>query len=267
MSGIGKYESRADRVDSLLCVGLDPEVAKLPERFRKLSQPQFEFNKWIIEQTHEHVAAYKLNSAFYETRGAESFREMELTVRYIQENHPDIFLISDAKRGDIGNTSAQYAVSVFDHFGFDAATVNPYAGLESLKPFLDRKDKTTIILCRTSNPGAKELQDLLVGGKPVWKMVAENIRDNWNSNENCALVVGATYPAEMRDIRALMGDTTFLMPGIGKQGGSVEEAVTAGLNSKKKGAIINSSRGIIFSDDPGAEARKLKEEINRYRHV
>lgn len=265
MNGLDKYNARADKVNSLLCVGLDPELEKLPERFRSMPQPQFEFNKWIIEQTHEQVAAYKLNSAFYEAHGSESFKEMELTASYLKENHPDIFLISDAKRGDIGNTMNQYATSLFDHFGFDAATINAYSGVEPLKPFLDRKDKTSIILCRTSNPGAKELQDLLIDGKPVWQIVAEDIRDNWNSNGNCMIVAGATYPGEMKQIRALMGEMTFLVPGVGKQGGSVKDAVEAGLNSEKKGMIINSSRGIIFAEDPGAEARKLKEDINQYR--
>lgn len=263
MTGIHKFEARADAISSLLCVGLDPDLEKLPERFRAMDEPQFEFGKWIIEQTHEHAAAYKLNTAFYEARGEQGFHEMKLTLEYLQAEYPDVFVIGDAKRGDIGNTAAQYAASLFDHFGFDAATINPYAGLEPLKPFLERKDKVSIILCRTSNPGARELQDLVVDGRAVWQIVAERVRDEWG--DNCMLVVGATYPEEMRTIRELMGEMTFLVPGIGKQGGSVEEAVRAGVNASGKGMIINSSRGIIFAEDPGAEAKELKENINQFR--
>src|SRR5882724_11407263 len=145
MTGVEKYNARADKANSLLCVGLDTEFEKLPERFHNLPQPQFEFNKYIIEQTAAHAAAYKLNSAFYEARGEQGWREMKLTVDYLRKNYADIFLICDAKRGDVGNTMAQYAVSLFDHNGFDAATINPYCGLEDFKPFIERKDKVSII--------------------------------------------------------------------------------------------------------------------------
>jgi orotidine-5'-phosphate decarboxylase len=265
MSGVDKYNARADKANSLLCVGLDPEFEKLPERFRATPQPQFEFNKWVIEQTHEHAAAYKLNISFYESRGAEGLKDLKATAKYLRESYPDIFLICDAKRSEVENSMKEYAKELFDLFGFDAVTVNPYLGCKAMESFLERADKTSIILCRTSNTGAGDLQDLLVDGKPLWRVVAEKVRDEWNGNDNCMMVVGATYPQEMRDIRALMGDMTFLVPGVGKQGGSVEEAVRAGLNSEKKGMIVNSSRGIIFAEDPGAEAKKLKEEINQYR--
>lgn len=267
MTGIAKFEARADKVNSLLCVGLDSELGKLQDRFRDMQQPQFEFNKWVIEQTHEHAAAYKLNICFYESRGWAGLMELEATLRYLREQHPDIFLICDAKRSEVENSMKEYAKELFDRFGFDAVTINPYLGGKAMESFLEREDKVPIILCRTSNPGAGDLQDLLVDGKPLWQVVAEKVRDGWNQNGNCMMVVGATYPEEMRAIRALMGEMTFLVPGLGAQGGDTKAAVTAGLNAAKKGMVINSSRGIIFAKDPGAEAKKLKEEINRYRDV
>ncbi|OGY98049.1 MAG: orotidine 5'-phosphate decarboxylase [Candidatus Liptonbacteria bacterium RIFCSPHIGHO2_01_FULL_57_28] len=265
MNGVQKYEARADKINSLLCVGLDAEFEKLPERFRSMAEPQFEFNKYIIEATHEHAAAYKPNIAFYEARGAGGMAELEHTIIYLRDNHPDIFTICDAKRSEIGNSMEQYAQAIFDRMGFDACTVNPYLGREACEPFLKRADKIAIVLCRTSNPGAGDIQDLQIGEKLLWRVVAEKVRHEWNHNGNCMLVVGATYPAELRTLRAIMGKMTFLVPGFGAQGGDVEKAVRAGLNSTKKGMIINSSRGIIFAKDPGTAAKKLKEEVNQYR--
>ncbi len=265
MSIVEKYNTRADKVNSLLCVGLDADFEKLPERFKKLEFPQFEFNKYIIENTHHYAAAFKPNSAFYEARGDVGMKELKMTMDYLIKNHPDIFTILDAKRADIGNTNKGYVTEIFDWLGFDAVTVQPYLGSEAIAPFLERKDKISIILCRTSNPGAGELQDLTAEGKPLWVIVAEKVRDSWNKNGNCFLVVGATYPEEMARVRKIVGDMTFLVPGVGAQGGSVEDSVKAGINSAKKGMIINSARGIIFSDDPAGEARKLQEEINSFR--
>ena len=250
MSLIDKYNQRAEKVNSLLCVGLDSEYGKLG------GLSQFEFNKKIIEATHEHVAAYKPNIAFYEARGDAGLRELKLTMDYLREHHPDIFTICDAKRGDIGNTNNGYIAEILDWLGFDAMTLHPYMGKESLRPFLDRNDKFFFILCKTSNPGAEEFQD------DMYRKVAEHVK-TWG--ENCGLVVGATYPEEMKQIRALVGDMTFLVPGVGAQGGSIEETVTNGLDSKKKGLVINSSRGIIFSDDPKHATIALKETINSYR--
>ncbi len=263
-TGVEKYEARARNANSLVCVGLDTSLERVPERFKAMEYPQFEFNKWIVEETHAHVAAYKPNIAFYEARGEAGYKELKLTLDHLRERHPDIFLICDAKRGEIGSTMAAYAESLFDHFGFDAVTVNPYLGGEPLAPFLERKDKISIILARTSNPGAGEFQDLVAGGKPLWQIVAEHVK-TWNKNGNCMIVAGATYPEEMRSLRELMGGMTFLVPGVGAQGGPVRDAVTAGLNSQKLGLIINSSRGIIWSEDPGTETRKLQTEINSYR--
>ncbi len=252
-------------MNSLVCVGLDSDFEKIPERFKKLENPQFEFNKWIIDQTAEFAACYKPNIAFYEVRGDQGIKELKMTTEYLGENHPDIFTICDAKRADIGNTNNGYVEEFFDWFGFDAITLHPYLGKEALKPFLDRADKGSVILCRTSNAGAGELQDLLVDGKPVWQIVAEKVRDEWNYNHNCMLVVGATYPEEMKKLRNIMGKTAFLVPGIGAQGGDVKATVEAGMSEDKRGMIINSSRGIIFSEDPSAEVRKLRDEINKYR--
>jgi orotidine-5'-phosphate decarboxylase len=261
---IDKYNQRAKKINSLLCVGLDLDFGKLPEKFRKFHAPQYEFNKWIISEVHEFTAAFKLNIAFYEARGDEGLRELKKTMEYLRMNYPDIFTICDAKRADIGNTNSGYVTSIFDWLGFDAVTLHPYLGSEALAPFLDRKDKGCIILCRTSNPGAGELQDLESKGKPIWQIVAEKVTKEWNKNNNCMLVVGATYPEEMKKIREISGDMTFLVPGIGVQGGDLEKTMKAGLNSEGRGLIIHSARGIIFADNPKEEARKLCEEIRKY---
>jgi orotidine-5'-phosphate decarboxylase len=259
-----KYDKRAQAVNSLLCVGLDADYAKIPERFLKLEFPQFEFNKWIIEETHEYVAAFKPNSAFYEARGDQGIRELKMIIDYIVENHPDIVTILDAKRADIGNTNNGYVEFIFDWLGFDAFTVHPYLGHESVQPILDRKDKASIILCRTSNPGAPEFQDLKVDGKPIWQIVAEKVSSEWNANDNCMLVVGATYPEEMKKIRSIAPHMIFLVPGIGAQGGSIEEVMKNGADSNGRGLIISSSRGIIFASDPKEEARKIRDQIREY---
>ena len=264
MNIIEKYNRRAEKINSLLCVGLDADFSKIPERFLKMEFPQFEFNKWIIGETHEYSAAFKANSAFYEARGDRGIRELKMTMEYLREKHPDVFLICDCKRADIGNTNQGYVDSFFDWYGFDAITLHPYLGEEALRPFLDRKDKGCIILCRTSNPGAGELQDLSVGGKPIWQIVAEKVFEDWNKNYNCLLVVGATYPEEMKKIREIAGEMTFLVPGVGAQGGDVKAVMEAGQNSAGLGLIINSSRCIIFADNPKEEARKLCEEIRKY---
>jgi len=245
-------------------VGLDADFEKIPDRFLKTEFPQFEFNKWIIEETHEFAAAFKANIAFYEARGDQGIRELKLTTEYLKEKHPDIFTICDCKRADIGNTNRGYVDSLFDWLGFDAITLHPYLGREALQPFLDRPDKGSIILCRTSNPGAGELQDLEADGKPLWQIVAEKVVNEWNKNKNCMLVVGATYPEEMKKIRELAPNMTFLVPGVGAQGGSLKEVLKAGLNSEGLGLIINSSRGIIFSESPKEEAGKLCQEMKTY---
>lgn len=272
MTFLETYTARVEAVNSLVCVGLDSEFEKLPAAVQNDDDPQFSFNQAIIDATHQFAVAYKLNSAFYEAWGDVGLRSLQRTMDYLHAAYPDIPTIDDAKRADIGNTNRGYVTAIFDQLGFDAVTLHPYLGREALQPFLDRTDKGCIILCRTSNPGSGELQDLVSDGKPIWQHVAERVANEWNANANCLLVVGATYPEEMRQIRRLTGQMTFLVPGIGAQGGDVEAVVTAGLNSEKKGMIINSSRGIIFASSgndfaqaAAREARTLRASINQYR--
>lgn len=262
---IEKYNHRAAWINSLVCVGLDSEYEHLPQRFKTGALPQFAFNRWIIEQTHHYASAYKPNIAFYEAQGIDGLRALEMTMQYLREQHPDILTICDAKRADIGSTNQGYVTAIFDRLGFDAVTLNPYLGREALAPFLSRTDKGCILLCRTSNPGAGEFQDLIIDGQPLWQVVAERVSKEWNKNGNCMLVAGATYPDELKIIRALVGDMTLLVPGIGAQGGDVEQTVRAGLNAQGRGMIINSSRAIIFADDPTEAARSLRDAINQYR--
>lgn len=263
MSIISKLDQQAQKNGSLLCVGLDSNINRLPKRFLKEEHPQFEFNKWIIEQTHQYVCAYKPNLAFYEARGAAGWNELTMTTKHLRQNHPDIFLIADAKRADIGSTNEGYVTAILDELGFDAITLSPYLGREALEPFLERQDKACIILCRTSNPGAGEFQDLEAEGKPIWLHVAEKVVGDWNKHDNCMLVVGATYPKELEQVRQTVGEMWLLVPGVGAQGGDLEAVLKVGLNSQDRGLVINSSRGIIFADDPREEAKKLFEAIKK----
>lgn len=262
---IEKYDRRVECVDSLLCVGLDSDYDRLPDRFKEEELPQFAFNRWIIEQTHACASAYKPNIAFYEARGIEGLRSLEATQNYLHEHHPDILTICDAKRADIGSTNRGYVTAIFDRLGFDAVTLNPYLGGEALAPFLAREDKACILLCRTSNPSAGEFQDLSIDGKPLWVIVAEHITQQWNTRGNCMLVAGATYPDDVRRIRALAGEMTLLVPGIVTQGGDIEQVMLAGMNSQGRGMIVNASRAVIFADDPEAAARALRDIMNSYR--
>ncbi len=271
-----KFQQKLDAIcqknNSLVCIGLDSDFEKLPEDLKSHQYPQFEFNKAIIDATHDLVCAYKPNSAFYEARGVDGIRELKMTYEYINEKYSDIITILDAKRADIGSTNKGYVGFVFDYLGSDAVTLHPYLGGEAIQPFLDRKDKGIIILCRTSNAGAGEFQDLLVNNVPLYRYVAKKVSSEWNANGNCLLVTGATYPEELAEVRKITGDMTFLVPGIGAQGGDVEKTLKAGLNSKNAGMIINSSRGIIFASigvdfakKARVETKKLRDEINNYR--
>jgi orotidine-5'-phosphate decarboxylase len=262
-----KFDRRMDAVGSLLCVGLDPELDRIPARFRGEEDPLFAFNRWIIEQTHPYAAAYKPNMAFYEVRGARGIEELELTMEYLRSEHPEIPTICDAKRGDIGNSNRGYAAAIFDAMSFDAVTLHPYLGKEALTPFLERRDKVCIILCRTSNPGAGEFQNIESDGRPLWETVAMRVSTEWNDAGNVMLVVGATCPEEMKRIRAIAPAIPFLVPGVGAQGGDVAAVVSAGLDARGKGILINSSRGILFSADPAAAARDLRDEINTAREA
>lgn len=255
-----------------MCVGLDSDWEKLPEIVKKEEYPQFAFNKAIIDATHDLVSAYKPNSAFYEYLGSEGVRQLKLTCDYVNETYPEIPIVLDAKRADIGSTNKGYVSYAFDYLRVDAITLHPYLGKEALQPFFDRKDKGLIILCRTSNPGAGEFQDLETVGEPLYIKVAKQVVTEWNTNRNCLMVIGATYPKELAVVRKIAGEMTFLVPGIGAQGGDIEKTVKAGLNSKKAGMIINSSRGIIFASSGSdfaekarKETEKLRKRINTYR--
>ncbi len=267
-----KLDAIVVKNNSLLCVGLDSEMSKLPERIRTGPKPQATFNKAIIYATQDLVCAYKPNIAFYEARGTEGIEDLKNTCDFLRAHYPEIPIILDAKRADIGNTNEGYVSFIFDYLGADAVTLHPYLGREALKPFLDRKDKGCIILCRTSNPGSGEYQDLKIDGKPLYQVVAERVGKEWNVNGNCALVVGATYPEELAAVRKLVPDMPLLIPGIGAQGGDIEKTVKAGVDSKGKNAMINASRSIIFASSgmdfapkARAEAETLRNSINSYR--
>lgn len=266
MTILDKLNQRMTDAGSLVCVGLDTRLDQLPDRFKTSATPLFDFNRWIIDQTHAHIAAFKPNMAFYEAHGTHGLQQLSDTISYLRNNHPTIFTICDAKRGDIGSTNDAYVAAIFDKLGFDAVTLHPYLGREALSPFLARRDRGCIILCRTSNPGAGELQDLRTDeGRSLWQVVADKVAHDWNSNQNCMLVVGATYPDEMRIVRQITGDMPFLVPGIGAQGGDVEAVVKNGLDNTGRGLLISASRSIIYSANPANAAQQLKDEINRYR--
>lgn len=274
MNFLDKLNKAIEKNNSLVCVGLDSDFDKLPQSVKDENHehPQFEFNKDIINATADLVCAYKPNTAFYEARGEKGIKELKLTCDYINNMYPHIPIILDAKRADIGNTNVGYMKFCYDYLNIDAVTLQPYLGSEALRPFLDNKEKGVIILCRTSNPGAGEFQDLKIGEEALYQIVAKRVANDWNSNNNCLLVVGATYPEELAEIRKRTGDMTFLVPGVGAQGGDVEATLKAGLNSEKRGLIINSSRGIIFASseedfDERAreETQKLRDQINQYR--
>jgi orotidine-5'-phosphate decarboxylase len=262
---IERYQSRAAAIDSLLCVGLDTALERLPDRFRAEPHPQFTFNRWLIDQTHPYVSACKPNMAFYEARGTAGWDELARTMEYLHANHPDIVTICDAKRGDIDTTNVGYVQGIFEALGFDAITLHPYLGASALQVFLDRADKVSIILCRTSNSGAGELQNLHIDGVPLWEHIAVRVRDHWNANGNCMLVIGATQPADLARARALCPDMTFLVPGVGAQGGDAAEVVRAGADASGSGLIVNAGRSIAGSDDPARAARALRDAMRAAR--
>jgi len=270
MNFIKAIESSWEDNNSLLCVGLDPDLNKIPAHIRKMDEPIFEFNRAIIDATGDLVCAYKPQIAYYSPSRAE--QQLEKTIEYIHMNHPGIPVILDAKRGDIGSTADMYAKEAFERYQADAVTVNPYMGGDTLEPFLKYKDKGVAILCRTSNPGARDIQDLTSGGEKIYRIIAAKASTAWNYNGNVILVVGATYPDELMEVRAIVGDMPLLVPGIGAQGGDVEKAVKNGVDSKGAGMIINSSRGIIyagagkdFAEAARVAAVDLRDEINKHR--
>ena len=267
---IDKLAASWERSNSLVCVGLDPEIERFPRHIAAQPSPIFQFNKAIIEATADLVCAYKPQFAHYAAYEAED--QLERTIEYIHRSYPGIPVILDSKRGDVGNTAERYAIEAFERYGADAVTVNPYLGGDSLEPFLKHEDKGVIILCRTSNPGGGDLQDLQVGGRKLFQVVADLAARKWNTRGNCLLVVGATYPRELAEVREIVGRMPFLVPGVGAQGGDVASAVSHGQTDEGTGLIISSSRGILYAgsdDDFSAAARsatqKLREQINAGR--
>lgn len=234
-----------------LCVGLDPIFESIPAHLHSdgISSTLLAFNQAIIDATADYVCAFKPNAAFYEMHGAEGFAALIQTCAYIREHYPHIALILDAKRGDIGSTNIGYAVMAYDRCQADAVTVHPYLGREALEPLLSRPGRCALVLCRTSNPGAGEFQDLPVNGEPLYMHVARAVATRWNTDNTCGLVVGATYPRELEQIRAAVGELPILVPGIGAQGGDIEEVVEAGLLPDGGGLIISSSRSILYAGD------------------
>jgi orotidine-5'-phosphate decarboxylase len=254
--------------NSILCVGLDTDIQRIPEFLRGHERSVVEFNRRIIEATNDVVCAYKLNLAFYEALGKAGSEAIEQTLAYIPKR---VITIADAKRGDIGNTAEQYAKVFFDQYGFDAVTANPYLGYDSVSPFLERDNKCTFILALTSNKGSEDFQYLPVEGRRLYEIVIEKVR-LWNTKKNCGLVVGATHPEELGHIRTLAPDLPILIPGIGTQGGNAEMAVRLGCNAEGELVIINSSRSIIyasrgkdFAERARISAEQLRDELNRYR--
>ncbi|WP_142783471.1 orotidine-5'-phosphate decarboxylase [Changchengzhania lutea] len=245
---------------SFLCIGLDVDLRKIPSHLLKKEDPIFEFNKVIIDATHHLCVAYKPNTAFYEAYGLKGWKALEKTINYLNKNHPEIFTIADAKRGDIGNTSAMYAEAFFNDLGFDSVTVAPYMGKDSVEPFLTFKNKHTIMLALTSNEGAFDFQTKTVEGKSLYKHVLE-ISKSWTNSENLMYVVGATKAEYFTDIRKIVPNSFLLVPGVGAQGGNLQDVCKFGM-SENIGLLINSSRGIIYASnkDNFAEAARLKAE-------
>ncbi len=271
MRFIDKLCARWDAADSLVCVGLDPDPAKFPEAFVDDDDALFAFCRDIVDATAEFACALKPQIAYFaDHNGGES--ALQRLISHVNGAHPDVPVILDAKRGDIGSTAEQYAAEAFERYGADAVTLNPYMGRDSAAPFLQYNDRGCVFLCHTSNPGARDFQELLVDGEPLYQRIARTIADDWNADGNCALVVGATFPEELAVIRGIVGDMPLLIPGIGAQGGDIEAVVRNGKTADGTGLVVNSSRGILYASSGAGyaeaaadAARELRDAINRYR--
>ncbi|MFH1542249.1 MAG: orotidine-5'-phosphate decarboxylase [bacterium] len=244
--------------NSLLCVGLDIDLSKIPQTLASQEDPIYLFNKQIINETKDYVCAYKPNLAFYERYGNYGLSSLIKTIDLIQSL--DLPVILDAKRGDIGHSSAAYAEAIFNVFKADATTVSPYMGFDSLEPFLEYQDKGIFVLCLTSNPGAADFE------KELFLKVAQKVKE-WDKNKNCGLVVGATNPNELLRVREIVPDMPILLPGVGAQKGDLKATVELGVDAQGNNAIVNSSRGIIYAESPGEAAKQLRDEINQYRYA
>ena len=243
---------------SFLCVGLDPDLTKMPPHLLETEDPIFEFNKAIIDATHDLAVGYKPNTAFFEAYGIKGWMSLQKTINYINENFPEQFTIADAKRGDIGNTSSMYAKAFFEDLNFDSVTVAPYMGKDSVEPFLAFENKHTIMLALTSNEGAFDFQTLITNGTELYKQVLETSK-TWKNSENLMYVVGATKAEYFADIRKIVPDSFLLVPGIGAQGGSLSEVCKYGMNDKV-GLLVNSARAIIYASNGTDFAEKAREE-------
>lgn len=276
-----RLEARWDR-GLFVSVGLDPDWDRLPDSVKVAAGPNPDddaralavtgFCNAIVDGTADLAGAFKPNAAFFERFGPPGQAALGAVMRHIGASAPDVPVIYDAKRGDIGSTNRGYAEDAFDRLGADAITVHPYLGRDALAPFLDRADRGTIVLVRTSNPGGGEFQDLRIDGEPLYRVVARRVAEAWNRKGNCAVVVGATYPEELAEVRRIVGDMPILIPGIGAQGGDLRRTVEAGRDPKGRGMIINSSRGIIyasagadFAEAARAETMRLNREIESIR--
>ncbi|MFZ6647258.1 orotidine-5'-phosphate decarboxylase [Undibacterium sp. TJN25] len=249
--------------NSLLCVGLDPDVSRFPAEIAGQPDAIFAFCKSIIDATADLACSFKPQIAYFAALRAED--QLEAICNYIRTSYPNIPIILDSKRGDIGATAEQYAREAYERYGADAVTVSPYMGFDSVAPYMEWKDRGAIVLCRTSNAGGSDLQFLDVGGKPLYQHVAQLVADKWNTNGQCALVVGATFPNEISQVRHIIGDMPLLIPGIGAQGGDVAATVTAGKTAAGTGMMINSSRAILYAKPAAGEsytqaARRVAEE-------
>lgn len=257
--------------NSLLCVGLDPEPTRFPAGMQGDPRKIYDFCAAIVDATADLVCAFKPQIAYFAAERAED--QLQDLIAYIQQNHPTVPVVLDAKRGDIGATAQQYAREAFERYGADALTVNPYMGFDSVEPYLEFSDRGLIVLCRTSNPGGSDLQNLTVeGGRKLYQHVAELVAGKWNTHGQNALVVGATFPQELADVRFIVGDLPLLVPGIGAQGGDVEATVRAGRTAAGAGLMISSSRAILYAgsgEDFADAARKValatRDEVNLYR--
>ncbi|MGB0134069.1 orotidine-5'-phosphate decarboxylase [Dokdonella sp.] len=258
------------RNNSMVCVGLDPEPSRFPAHFARDSDAVFNFCRAIVDATADLACCFKPQIAHFAALEAED--ALQRLIAHIHTHQPGVPVILDAKRGDIGSTAQHYANEAFDRYEADAVTVNPYLGRDSVQPFLDRADKGVVILCRTSNPGSADLQELDVGGRPLYQHVAAMVATDWNANGNCLLVTGATWPEQLAEVRRIVGDMPLLVPGIGAQGGDVEAVLRNGQSSDGSGLLISSSRAILYAgnDDKFADAARqatwtLRDQINSHR--
>jgi orotidine-5'-phosphate decarboxylase len=277
--------ARWEATGALVCVGLDPELERIPTSAEvsrvsmqavagpahgpdtEIERRLLAFTQAIVRATVDHVCAFKPNSAFFEQYGVGGIRALKWIINYIHARHPGVPVILDAKRGDIGSTSAAYARFVYDYLDADAVTLHPYLGRDALAPFLERADRGALILCRTSNPGGGEFQDLRVGegteAEPLYQRVARAVAGEWNERGNCALVVGATYPDELRVVREIVGDMPILVPGVGAQGGDLEGVVGVGRDSRGHGLIISLSRSVLYASSGSDFADAARREVER----